>query len=83
MPQNTAAFPQPLSCVYRASTYMTCGSVYALPCLALPCFGFELVTIIACARTQQLMHPQQQTAAAPQLSPTREICSRARVHCYY
>jgi hypothetical protein len=36
--QNTAAFPQPLSCACRASTYMTCSSVYALPC-----FGFELV----------------------------------------
>ena len=55
-PQNTAAFPQPLSCACRASTYMTCSSVYALPC-----FGFELVTIIACARTQQQhMHPPQQ-----------------------
>ena len=54
--QNTAAFPQPLSCACRASTYMTCSSVYALPC-----FGFELVTIIACARTQQQhMHPPQQ-----------------------
>ena len=68
--QNTAAFPQPLSCACRASTYMTCSSVYALPC-----FGFELVTIIACARTQQQTDRQtdrqQQHSSLPRARSVR------------
>lgn len=58
---------------------MTCSSVYALPC-----FGFELVTIIACARTQQQhMHPpQQQTdrqtdSSSTALSHARDLFARA------
>jgi hypothetical protein len=51
-------------------------------CLALPCSGFELVTIIACARTQQHMHPQQQQTGRQQqhsslgLSHARDVFAR-------
>jgi len=75
MPQNTAAFPQPLSCVYRASTYMTCGSVYALPCLALPCLA--LLRVRARNNYSMCSHPAAHAPAAADSSSTTAL-SHAR-----